>query len=262
MVLAAGDIASCTTTGDAATAKLLDELAGTVVTLGDNVYPDGTASQFADCYGPTWGRHLARTRPAPGNHDYRTKGAAGYFAYFGAAAGDPARGYYAYQLGGWRVYSLNSNCAEIGGCGPRSAEVAWLKADLAANPRACVLAYWHAPRYSSGPHGSQAAVDALWDALYDAGAELVLGAHDHDYERFAPQSGDGRLDPEAGIVQFVVGTGGFSHYEFGKVLSTSRARDNTAFGVLELTLSPGSWSSRFVPIAGQTYSDTASGTCH
>jgi hypothetical protein len=160
------------------------------------------------------------------------------------------------------VYSLNSNCTEIGGCGPASAEVAWLKEDLAANPHQCVLAYWHHPRYSSGEHGSQASVDGLWDALSAAGAEVVLNGHDHDYERFAPQSGDGRVDQDAGMVEFVVGTGGFSHYQFRNVLATSRARNNTTFGVLELTLLADGWSSRFVPVAGKSFTDTASGSCH
>lgn len=262
VLVAAGDIASCTSKGDDATARLLDDMPGTIVTLGDNVYPSGTATQFRDCYGPTWGRQLVRTRPAPGNHDYLTSGAAAYFDYFGAAAGDPATGYYAYDLGAWRIYALNSNCGDIGGCGTGSPEVAWLQGDLADNPHQCVLAYWHDPRYSSGRHGSNAAMSGLWDTLHAAGAEIVLSAHDHTYERFAPQSDSGELDPETGLVQFVVGTGGFSHYEFPRVLPNSRARNDTAFGVLELTLAPDSWSSSFVPIAGQTYSDTSAGSCH
>jgi hypothetical protein len=233
-----------------------------VLTLGDAVYPDGTASQFGDCYDPTWGRVLSRTRPTPGNHEYHTTDAKGYFGYFGDAAGDPAKGYYAYDLGTWRVYSLNSNCEEIGGCDAGSAEVKWLNADLAENPAACVLAYWHHPRYSSGEHGSQPSVDGLWDALYAAGAEIVLSGHDHDYERFAPQSDKGEPDPDAGLVEFVVGTGGFSHYPFGRILATSQAHNNTAYGVLELTLSASSWSSRFIPIAGKSYTDAATGTCH
>lgn len=262
VLVGAGDIASCTTDGDSGTADLLDDIAGTVVVLGDSVYPNGTRGEFADCYGPTWGRFLDRTRPAPGNHEYRTKDAAGYFAYFGERAGDRDEGWYAYDLGAWRIYALNSNCTEIGGCDSRSAQVRWLKADLAVNPRACVLAYWHHPRYSSGRHGSNPAVDGLWDTLYDAGAEVVLNGHEHTYERFAPQSDAGRLDPDAGIVEFVVGTGGYTHYEFPKVLATSRVRNNTAFGVLEVTLSPGSWSARFVPVAGTAFTDEASGTCH
>jgi hypothetical protein len=261
-LIAAGDIASCTSTGDSATAKLVGAMPGTVAVLGDSVYPDGSRSQFNDCYDPAWGPFLDRTRPAPGNHEYRTPDAAGYFAYFGARAGDPADGWYAYDLGAWRVYALNSNCDEIGGCDAGSAQVAWLRADLAADPRQCVLAYWHHPRYSSARHGSQAQTDGLWDALYDAGAEIVLNGHDHVYERFAPQSDAGVLDTGRGMVEFVVGTGGFSHYEFPRVLSTSRVRDGTTFGVLDLTLAAGSWTARFVPIAGRTFTDEASGTCH
>src|SRR5512143_3907861 len=262
VVIAAGDIASCSSTGDTATAKLVEGIAGTVVTLGDSVYDNGTAREFSRCYDPTWGLARDRTRPAPGNHDYNTAGAAAYFAYFGAAAGDPNRGYYAYDLGTWRLYALNSNCGDIGGCGVGSAEVAWLRADLAAHPSECVLAYWHHPRFSSGLHGSNAFVAGLWDALYAAGAELVLNGHDHSYERFAPQSDAGSLDPDRGIVEFVVGTGGFSHYEFPRLLPNSRAHDNTTFGVLELTLSPGSWSAQFVPVPGRSFTDSASGTCH
>jgi hypothetical protein len=262
VLVAAGDIASCTTSGDSATAKLVDDLPGTVAILGDSVYPDGTRSQFEDCYGPTWGRFIDRTRPAPGNHEYHTANAAGYFAYFGARAGDPDEGWYAYDLGAWRIYALNSNCGEIGGCDARSKQVAWLRADLAANARQCVLAYWHHPRYSSARHGSQPQTDGLWDALYDAGAEVVLGGHDHVYERFGPTSDEGHQDPARGIVEFVVGTGGYSHYEFVNVLPTSRVRNNTAFGVLALTLASGSWTARFVPIAGRSFTDTAAGTCH
>jgi Calcineurin-like phosphoesterase len=262
VLIAAGDIASCTTDGDEATAKLLDNLPGTIATLGDNVYPEGTSRQFRECYDPTWGRQLYRTRPSPGNHEYLTEGGAGYFGYFGAAAGDSKSGYYAYDLGTWRIYSLNSACEDIGGCDKGSPQVAWLKADLAAHPTQCVLAYWHFPRFSSGRHGSQAIVAGLWDTLFEAGAEIVLNGHDHSYERFAPQSDAGKLDADKGIVEFVVGTGGFSRYEFPNILPTSRVRDNTSAGVIELTLSPGSWTSRFIPIAGQTFTDTASGNCH
>ena len=261
-LLAAGDVASCTTTGDSATAKLVEAIPGTVAVLGDSVYPSGTAGELRDCYRPTWGRFLDRTRPAPGNHEYLTSNAAAYFAYFGDRAGDPAKGWYAYDLGAWRLYSLNSNCDEVGGCDAGSPQVDWLRADLAANPHACVLAYWHHPRFSSGRHGSQEQVAGLWDALYDAGAELVLNGHDHGYERFAAQSGRGALDPARGIVEFVVGTGGYTHYEFPNVLATSRARDNTSFGILQLTLGTGTWSARFLPVAGASFTDDASGACH
>jgi hypothetical protein len=262
VLIAAGDIASCTTSGDSATAKLVEDLPGTVAILGDSVYPDGTRRQFEDCYDPTWGRFVDRTRPAPGNHEYHTANAAGYFEYFGSRAGDPDEGWYAYDLGAWRIYALNSNCDEIGGCHAGSKQVAWLRADLGANPRPCVLAYWHHPRYSSARHGNQPQTDGLWDTLYDAGADVVLAGHDHVYERFGPTSDEGDVDPARGIVAFVVGTGGYTHYDFPGVLPTSRVRNASTFGVLELALSGGSWAARFVPVAGQSFTDAASGTCH
>ncbi len=261
VLVGAGDIAVCGSDGDSQTAALLDGIGGTVFTVGDNAYEKGTPEEFANCYGPTWGRHLDRTRPSPGNHEYGTAGAAGYFGYFGARAGDPDEGYYAYDLGAWRVYSLNTNCRFVG-CGEDSAQLAWLEADLLANPKPCTVAYWHAPRYSSGRHGNDDSANALWDALYEAGAELVLAGHDHSYERFAPMNADGNLAPDRGIVSFVVGTGGRALYEFHDVLTTSRARNATTWGVLELTLAPGAWSSRFVPVAGGSFTDTATGTCH
>lgn len=262
-LVAAGDITSCAVTSDSATAKLVESIPGTVAALGDDAYDSGTPREFSQCYAPTWGAFLDRTRPVPGNHEYVTKGAVGYFGYFGTRAGDPKTGYYAYDLGAWRLYALNSNCADIGGCGPDSAEVAWLKADLAAHPTQCVLAYWHAPRFSSGAeHGSSTTVAGLWDTLYAAGAEIVLNGHDHDYERFAPMNDSGKVDATSGIVEFVVGTGGRSHYPFATILATSQVHDNTTFGVLDLTLSPGSWSSQFVPVAGKTFTDSSSGTCH
>ncbi len=161
VIVGAGDIASCSATADSATAKLLDGITGTVVALGDNAYPSGTAAQFRDCYAPTWGRHKARTRPAAGNHDYETAGAKGYFGYFGAAAGDPAKGYYSYDLGTWHIVVLNSNCAAIGGCSATSPQGGWLRADLAANRGKDVLAYWHHPRFSSGVHGNAPSLQRL-----------------------------------------------------------------------------------------------------
>ena len=257
----AGDIAVCGSDRDSETAALLDAITGTVFVLGDNAYENGTLDEYQRCYGPTWGRHLGRTWPTPGNHEYNTAGAAGYFDYFGERAGDRATGYYAYDLGAWRVYSLNSNC-EFVACGEASAQLAWLQDDISANPRACTLAYWHHPRYSSGRHGNDPATDALWDALYRARAEIVMAGHDHLYERFAPMDDAGELDEARGMVSFVAGTGGRGLYEFHDIASTSRVRDADTWGVLELTLSPGAWSSRFVPVAGKTFTDTASGTCH
>lgn len=261
MLVGAGDIADCRSDGDSATSDLLDGIEGTVFTLGDNAYERGSREEFEDCYGPTWGRHLDRTRPAIGNHEYGTAGAAGHFGYFGERAGDLSRGYYAYDRGAWRIYALNSNC-EVVACDGSSAQVAWLKGDIAANPRQCTLAYWHQPRYSSGRHGSDPSTDSLWRVLYEAGAELVLAGHDHSYERFAPMSWGGDPDADRGVVSFVVGTGGRDLYEFHEILPTSITRDSATWGVLELTLFADSWSSRFVPVAGQTFTDSASGTCH
>jgi hypothetical protein len=261
VVLAAGDIAACDSVGDEATAELLDILEGMVITLGDNVYPDGTAAEFADCYDPSWGRHLDRTRPSAGNHDYETEAAAAYFAYFGATAGTPGEGWYSYNLGAWRVLVLNSNCDEIGGCGPDSPQAAWLRADLAAHPTDCTLAYWHHPRWSSGePHGSDPRTDALWRTLHEAGADLVLTAHDHLYERFVPMDATGSAaDP--GMVAFVVGTGGRSLYEFATALPTSAARDNSTYGVLQLTLHPDAYDWEFVPASDTGFTDAGSTDC-
>jgi hypothetical protein len=257
----AGDIASCRSSGDAATAALLAGIEGAVFTAGDNVYERGTSSEFTDCYAPTWGRELSRTWPAPGNHDYATRGAAGYFRYFGAAAGDPKKGWYAKDLGSWRIYVLNSNCSAIGGCGAGSPQERWLREDLAANPRTCALAIWHHPRFSSGLHGSSKATQALWQALEDAGAEIVISGHDHDYERFGPQTATGAADP-AGIVEYVAGTGGRSHYPLVRSIANSLVQNDDTFGVLELQLYAASWTFEFVPVAGKTFTDQGSGTCH
>jgi hypothetical protein len=258
----AGDIADCRRpAGPQATASLLDAIPGTVFTVGDHAYPDGTAQQFAECYEPAWGRHKARTRPAVGNHDYHTPGAASYFAYFGAAAGEPDKGYYSYDLGGWHVVVLNSNCGEVG-CEARSAQERWLRADLAANPTPCALAYWHHPRFSSGRHGGREGLSALWQALYEAGVELAISGHDHDYERFAPQDASGRLDRRQGVRQFVVGTGGRSSYRFRDVEPNSEVRATDLFGVLKLTLWPERYDWEFLPVPGHAFTDSGSEPCH
>jgi hypothetical protein len=258
VLVGAGDIAECGSRGHNATADLLDAIAGTVFTVGDNAYGDGTAAEFAQCYHPSWGRHKARTRPSPGNHDYETGAGSGYFAYFGELAGPAGKGYYSYDLSDWHIISLNSNVNMRSG----SPQETWLRADLAATTKQCVLAYWHHPRFSSSKHGSQSQTQPLWEALYEHGAEIVIGGHDHTYERFAPQTPDGRADPGRGIRQFVVGTGGKGHYGFRRPLPNSEARDNTSYGVLKLTLNRGSYSWAFIPTAGDSFADSGSGTCH
>jgi hypothetical protein len=260
VLVGAGDIVGCGGSGAVATAALLDAIPGTVFAAGDLVYPDGTAQEFADCFGPTWGRYKARMLPALGNHEYHTAGAAGYFGYFGAAAAGPG-GYYATDVGAWRVYVLNSECAEVS-CAAGSPQVRWLIADLAANPRECVMAIWHEPRFSSGPHGDSAAVGAFWDALYAAGAELVVSGHDHGYERFLPMVPSGASDPARGIVQFVAGTGGIGGADYASVRANSVVRNGSTFGVLKLTLRAGSYDWQFVPVAGATFTDSGTGSCH
>jgi Calcineurin-like phosphoesterase len=263
VLLAAGDITGCATTGDEETAKLLDAQSGTIATLGDNAYDSGTASEFANCYDPTWGRHKARTKPAVGNHEYLTAGASGYFGYFGAAAGDPTKGYYSYDLGAWHIVVINGNCGKVGGCGVGSAQEKWLRADLAAHPAACTLAYWHQPLFSSGAeHGNDPEMAPIWQALYDNGAEVVLSGHDHNYERFAPQTANATLDTAQGIREFIVGTGGKNHYTWGTIRANSEVRNNTTFGILKLTLHANGYDWQFIPIAGSTFTDSGSGTCH
>jgi len=258
VLVGAGDIADCGSTGDEATAALLDSIPGTVFTAGDNAYPDGSITDFA-CYDSSWGRHKARTRPSPGNHDYNTSGAAGYYAYFGSAAGPAGQGYYSYDLGAWHIVSLNSEVDVSTG----SPQETWLRADLAASSKQCTLAYWHKPRFSSATrHGSDSTMQALWQALYDFHAEIVVVGHDHNYERFAPQTPAGVADPTTGIREFVAGTGGKGIEPGSNLIPNSEAFNDTTFGVLKLTLGAGTYAWQFIPIAGQTFTDSGSGTCH
>ncbi len=272
VLLAAGDIANCYSSGDEATGAILAaNPSATVAALGDNAYEEGSTRDYTDCYEPSWGHAKARTRPALGDHEYLTRDARGYFDYFGdvlapfgASATDPERGWYSYDLGAWHVVVLNSNCTEVGGCGTGSAQDVWLRADLAAHPTACTLAYFQEPRFSSGPHGNSLDMQPLWQALYDLGADVVLGGNDHMYERFAPQTPTGMLDLAAGLTGFVVGTGGSRHYSFadGILKGNSQARNDDAFGVLELVLHPDSFEWQFLPEAGKTFSDAGSRPCH
>jgi hypothetical protein len=260
VLVGAGDIAECDGIQDEATAQLLDAIPGTVFTAGDHAYPDGTDAQFGDCYAPGWGRHKARTRPASGNRDYNTPGAAGYHNYFGPAAGVPGRGYYSYDLAGWHIVVLNSECAEVGGCSRGSPQGQWLLADLAAHPAACTLAIWHRPLFSSG--GGSPSVRDLWDMLYEAGAEVVISAHIHNYERFARQDSSGQANP-VGIREFVVGTGGAVLHPFvGSPAPNSEARNDKTHGVLKLTLHGRGYAWEFLPIPGAPpFTDSGSDGC-
>jgi hypothetical protein len=233
-----------------------------VLTLGDTQYENNTYPAFLASFDPSWGRFKALIHPAAGNHEYQTAKAAGYFQYFGAAAGLPTQGYYGYDVGAWHLIVLNSNCAKVGGCAVGSPQEVWLRADLKAHAGLCTLAYWHQPRFSSGEFGNEAPYDPLWRDLYAAGAEIVLGAHDHDYERFAPQTPDELLDPIRGIREFIVGTGGKNHRQIRVLVPNSEVREANTFGLLELTLHPTGYDWRFVPVPGGTFTDAGSGTCH
>jgi acid phosphatase type 7 len=231
--------------------------------LGDEQYNDGTFAQFEGGYDKTWGALKAITHPSPGNHEYYTRGASGYFQYFGRAAGDPRNGYYSFDIDSWHLIALNGNCWAVGGCGSGSPQERWLAGDLAAHKGAsCTLAYWHQPRFSSGAHHSDKAYQAFWNDLYAAGADLVLNGHDHDYERFAPQTPTGASDLKNGIREIVAGTGGRSHSIFFATEPNSEVRNANAFGVLELALYPNGYDWRFVPIAGTTFADLGSAACH
>ncbi len=260
VVFAAGDISSCDNTYDTQTSDLLLSRSGSVLTLGDSVYPRGTIDEFHTCYDPTWGRVWDRTYPAPGNHDYATSQASGYYAYFGDRAGPDRRGYYRFQIGGWQIYALNSNCGEAGGCQPGDPQVDWLIHELATHPSRCAIAYFHHPRWSSALHGNNDVMQPIWSILARAGVDVVLSGHDHDYERFAPINADGQLQPNGGTRQFVVGTGGRSLYAFRDVGTGSEFRDNKHYGVLALTLHTASYSWEFLA-TDQTVVDHGTATC-
>jgi hypothetical protein len=287
--MAAGDIA-CGATSQGAACKqvetsdlILAQKPDAVLALGDVQYECGDIQDFDAFFDPAWGRFKSSIHPAIGNHEYRyhdsstspciqtASGAPGYWAYFGAAGTplDPTctascRGNYSYALGSWHIIALNSNCSFVGGCGVGSPQEQWLRADLAAHPAACTLAYAHHPRFSSGQQGSTVAIQPLWQALYDHNADLVLSGHDHLYERFAPQDPGGNLDLARGIRSFVVGTGGRNLSSLATLKPNSELRNDTTFGVLRLTLHPAGYDWQFVPIAGSTsgFSDAGSAACH
>lgn len=291
VLVGAGDIARCLAAGDEETADLLDGITGTVFTTGDNAYELGSSANFDDCYAPSWGRHKARTKPSVGNHEYYAprydkpssnynEDAADYFAYFGAAAGDPSRGYYSYDLGEWHIVVLNSclehepavwdnssppeRLSQVQCVGPGSQQEQWLRDNLAApeNQTACTLAYWHHPRFSSGSHGNSTSVSRLWSALFEAGADVVLNGHDHIYERFALQNPSGQADPSQGIREFVVGTGGGAFTAFKNIQPNSEARIANKNGVLKMSLHPEGYDWQFVTAPNGAVADSGNGTCH
>jgi hypothetical protein len=275
-----------------ATARLLDRLPGTVVALGDNAYEIGSPFDYDNCYDPTWGRHYERTAPSAGNHEYMTPGALGYFEYFPDRSAPPL-GYYSYELGGWHVVVLNSTTQvyacyppeftevkpeeEWGGppldveptspamgrlCAGDVAQQTWLINDLAAHSRyRCTVAYFHHPRFSSGSHGNHYQMQRIWDIMYAFGVDVVLSAHDHNYERFAPQNPDGGFDPAFGIREFVVGTGGGTLRSVGPRIPNSEVVITDTYGVITLGLGSGGYGWAFVATDGSVL-DSGSDRCH
>ena len=254
--MGAGDIARCDLPGAQRTSELLDRIQGTVFVAGDNAYMNGSIDDYRKCYDPTWGRHRHRTRPVPGNHEYQTAGAAGYFRYFGSSAGPHGLGYYSYTEGAWLVLALNSEIP----IGESSSQLRWVRDQLAGAPR-CTAVYWHRPLFSSGRNGPNHDMRDLWQVLYDMDADIVINGHDHLFERFAPQTPDGQPDPVKGIRQFTVGTGGAPLYQV-----TARAANSEvavpAWGVASFTLRDDGYQWEFIPVEGESFRDSGAGVCH
>ena len=273
VILAAGDIADCGPTRwyDDSTGALLKRMQGTVVPLGDNAYENGTPDEYANCYEPAWGAVKNRTRPVAGNHDYynprpdNVKNADGYYGYFGSAAGDPAKGYYSYTLGSWFVVVLNTGTESNTFIAAGSPQEQWLRAELSSHTQQCTLVMFHHPRFTSilDRPWIRPEVKAFWDASYEYGVDLILNGHDHGYQRFAPQNPDGVADAAFGIRQITNGSGGGEGlYQFGPTVDNLQVRDNTSYGILKVTLRTNSYDWQFVPITGQSFTDSGSGTCH
>jgi hypothetical protein len=268
-LVGAGDIAGCgaALAGAEATAKLIEKIPGEVFASGDLAYEHGNAAEFHECYGRTWGRFKDRTHPSPGNHEYGTPEARDYFRYWGDRAGPVGKGYYSFDLGVWHIIALNSNCDApgLGGCGAGSAEEKWLKKDLSEHAGSCIIAYGHHALFSSGifrKHAVHPELKQIVQDLYGAHADLLLVGHEHSYERFAPQDPDGRVEPEHGIRQIVVGTGGRSHDPLGFAMDNSEVRNMDTFGVIKVTLMPHGYTWEFIPVEGQTFTDSGVGICH
>jgi len=271
ILIGAGDIASCDnatwtpSAGTVGTAKLLDTLTGTVFTAGDNAYFDGNSTEYSKCYDPYWGRHKSRTKPVPGNHDYQTAGAFGYYSYFGDEfRGPDGWGYYSYRSGTWTIIVLNSELLSSGqspSAGAAAQQLQWLRTQSGASSTPCTLAIWHRPRFSSGPNGDNPDTQELWQALYDLKADVIVNGHDHLYERFGPQDPAGWPDSTNGIQQFTVGTGGASLYDPQGAKFNSQVRIKS-FGVARFTLLENSYSWEFIPIDATGSTDSGTRACH
>ncbi|MEX0594539.1 MAG: metallophosphoesterase [Patescibacteria group bacterium] len=258
-ILAVGDIGNCQSTNDDQVADLAKTFDGKILTLGDTVYKDGTVKEFSQCFNPSWQTLKSRIYPSPGNHDYHTQDATGYFNYFGAIAA-PDTGYYAIEYGGWLLMSLNSNCQDVD-CGANSAQVTWLKDQLSATSTTCQLAFFHHPRFSSGAvHGNNQDIDSIWRALVDGGVDIALAGHEHLYERFGKLNVDGQPSM-AGVREFIVGTGGKSHYRFAKIQPGSEFRDNQHFGLLKISLGESTYGWEFIATGSNKIIDFGNDSC-
>lgn len=264
-IAAAGDISDTEIGMQKRTSDLVYNKAfHAVLLLGDNQYLRGAAGDYKSYFAPTWGRFKSLLRPTPGNHDYYTPSAAGYFEYFGSQAGEPGKGYYSFDLASWHLIALNTNsgCKSVA-CDASSEQVAWLKADLARSKKKCTLAFWHHPLFNSGSqHGNFRGAIGLWEALYAANADVVLNGHEHIYERFDPQTPSGEPDAQRGIREFIVGTGGIGFYDLGNAKPNSVVRQASSYGILKLTLKAESYDWEFIAVAPSTFTDKGSGSCH
>jgi acid phosphatase type 7 len=272
VIYAAGDIAcepgSATTSTKCRESRTADIIrnggATRALALGDLQYNSASLSNLRASYDKTWGTFKSITSPVLGNHESTGTGYFDYFNGSGASngpAGPRGKGYYSYNVGSWHVIALNSNCSRVA-CSSGSAQESWLRADLAANPRACTLAYWHHPRFSSGHDGDGTFMQPIWNDLYNFNADLVLVGHSHNYERFAPMNSSGKLDNIRGVREIVVGTGGAFFTGLSSAKPNSQVRQNNTYGVLKLTLHPLSYDFKFVPEAGKTFTDSGSTSCH
>ncbi|MBO0828386.1 MAG: metallophosphoesterase [Streptosporangiales bacterium] len=251
-----------------------------VASLGDEQYDVGTIGNFNGSYDQTWGKFKDITYPLIGNHEYAQDNfpgaqAPGYFDYFNGVgnadgrAGDRNRGYYSYDLGSWHVVVLNAECGVVS-CATGSGQQSWLAHDLATHQNYCTMAMWHQPLFTAGTtfdDGNGLATKPLWDTLYADGADLVLNGHDHNYQRYTPQNPDGKADPQHGISEFVVGTGGESHFPLSNVdkVTNLAAASDTTFGVLQLHLAPAGYTWDFLPEPGHgngTFTDSGTASCH
>ncbi len=243
------------------TATLLQGQRGSILALGDLAYQKGSTRSFNECYDRTWGPLKDRTYPVPGNHEYKTKDAVPYFAYWGSRAGEAGKGYYSFDLGKWHLIALNSKLEKKEHRGTISAQHAWLKQDLAATNARCILAYWHHPVFSSGQQGGSSRMKNMLQTLYDRGVSVVLKGHAHDYERFALQNPEGGLDPARGFRAFVVGTGGAPLRPIEQRVNNSEVFRADRFGVLKMELYSDRYTWAFSPVGGEPFFDAGTGSC-